>query len=133
MNPRTSKRLLSRLLATLSPIRNGGEGRGEEALWFMDLRHELMVALDSLSANFYWGRGLGRGGAPVHGKVIETRFLSEPARQVPPLLEVTGTHFFPCSWMTFNIVSASGDFSKASRKSARCRSLAMFARVWRCF
>jgi hypothetical protein len=36
LNPRTAKRLLSRPAATLSSIRNGLEGRGEEALRFME-------------------------------------------------------------------------------------------------
>ena len=35
LNPRTTGCLLSRPAATLSSIRNGGEGRGEEALRFM--------------------------------------------------------------------------------------------------
>ena len=36
LNPRTTERLLSRPAANLSSIRNGGEGRGEEALGFME-------------------------------------------------------------------------------------------------
>ena len=36
MNPRTTKRLLSRPLATLSSIADGGEGRGEEVLSFIE-------------------------------------------------------------------------------------------------
>ena len=41
----------------------------------MDLYHELTASPDSLSANFYWGRGLGSGGAPVHGKFVQPQLM----------------------------------------------------------
>jgi len=42
-------------------------------------------------------------------------------------------YFFPCSRMILSMASASGACSRAVRNSALCRSLAMLARVWRCF
>src|SRR6185436_8380139 len=78
LNP---KRLLSRPAGTLSSIRNGGEGWGEEALQFMESHLFLLDLCTDLEPeapplppfghpllHSEWRRGMGRGGAPVHGK-----------------------------------------------------------------
>ena len=70
-----------------------------------------------------------------HGWTRMDTDFSETWKQLngtPPIAPV-GSYFFPCSWMTASMVSASVDFSRASRNSALCRSLAMLASVWRCF
>jgi hypothetical protein len=54
-------------------------------------------------------------------------------RESTPPVNISRRYFLPCSRMTASIASPSAAFSNASRNSALCSSLAIFANVWRCF
>ena len=53
LNPRTTERLLSRPAATLSSIRNGGEGQGEEVLQFIGRNMPPRRGLNFVGSGFY--------------------------------------------------------------------------------
>ena len=91
LNPRTSMRLLSRPSATLSSIRNGGEGWGEEVLRFMG-REKVCPQIEPPSAaDFSLARAIGslsqreRAGVRENGReVCSLRFA-----QTIPIADMT--------------------------------------------
>ena len=52
IEPRATKRLLSRPLATLSSIADGGEGRGEEVLSFVESARSTILGFMGTAAAF---------------------------------------------------------------------------------